>query len=158
MLHQNEFQKAVLKHSDMVFRIAYSWLQNTDDANDVSQDVFMHLYLTDTAFESEEHLRNWLVRVTINQCKKIFRTPWNCREDIDLYLNQLACEKEDYQELYLAITKLDKKYRIPILLYYIEGYSTREIADILSIGENTVSTRLRRAREKLRDYLKEDEP
>lgn len=155
MLNQQEFTRAAEKHMDTIYRVAYSWLKNSDDANDVTQEVLLQLYRTDKEFESDSHMKNWLIRVAINQCKKIFRSPWSKLEDIDEYAETLGFEQEDYRELFDAVMRLDQKYRVPLMLFYYEGYTTAEIASILKLPENTVSTRLSRARAKLKDYLGE---
>lgn len=155
MLNQQEFTRAAEKHMDTIYRVAYSWLKNSDDANDVTQEVLLQLYKTDKEFESDSHMKNWLIRVAINQCKKIFRSPWSKLEDIDEYAETLGFEQEDYRELFDAVMRLDQKYRVPLMLFYYEGYTTAEIASILKLPENTVSTRLSRARAKLKDYLGE---
>lgn len=155
MLNQQEFTRAAEKHMDTIYRVAYSWLKNSDDANDVTQEVLLQLYRTDKEFESDSHMKNWLIRVAINQCKKIFRSPWSKLEDIDAYAETLGFEQEDYRELFDAVMRLDQKYRVPLMLFYYEGYTTAEIASILKLPENTVSTRLSRARAKLKDYLGE---
>lgn len=155
MMNQHEFTAAVEQYSKLVYRVAYSWLGNSDDANDIAQEALVQLYMTDKEFESPEHLKNWLTRVTVNLCKKTFRTPWHRREDIEQYAETIPFEQEDYQYLFEAIMKLDKKYRVPLVLFYLEGYSTSEIAAMLKLGENTVSTRLRRAKAKLKLYLEE---
>ena len=84
------------KYMDTVFRVAYGWLKNPDDANDVTQDVLVELYKTDKAFESDAHLKNWLIRVTVNRCKMIFRSPWRRHEDIDDYAETLSFEQPRY--------------------------------------------------------------
>lgn len=156
MMTNEEFNKTVKVHSNMIFRIAFGWLKSIDDANDVLQDVMIQLYLTDKSFESEMHIKNWLSRVTINQCKKVFRAPWRRREDIDEYINTLSFEQPDYLDLFQAVMRLDKKYRVPLILFYYDGYSTKQISDLMNLPENTISTRLARARKQLREYLKED--
>lgn len=155
MLNKQEFTRAAEKHMDTIYRVAYSWLKNSDDANDVTQEVLLQLYRTDKEFESDSHMKNWLIRVAINQCKKIFRSPWSKLEDIDEYAETLGFEQEDYRELFDAVMRLDQKYRVPLMLFYYEGYTTAEIASILKLPKNTVSTRLFRARAKLKDYLGE---
>ena len=159
MFTNEEFTKIAEKYIDTIYRVAYSWLKNSDEANDVTQDVLIQLYKALKAckqFESEQHLKNWLIRVTINQCKMIFRSLWNKVEDIDDYADKLGFEEDDYRELFEAVMGLDKKYRVPLMLFYYEGYSTAEISFLLNIPEKTVSTRLFRAKAKLRDYLKEE--
>lgn len=156
MLTDREFEEIVQQYAKMIFRIAYSYLKSADDADDIVQDVLIRLFVSEKSFESREHLRSWLIRVTINECKKVFRAPWQKRENLDAYIQELFYEQKDYLDLYAAVMKLDKKYRLPLMLFYYDGFSTKEIAGFLKISENTVSTHLRRGKEKLRDYLKED--
>lgn len=155
-MSKEEFAVLAEKYMDTIYRVAYSWTKNSDDANDVTQDVLIQLYKSTKEFESDSHLKNWLIRVTVNQCKMIFRSPWSKMEDIGEYANTLGFEEESHLDLFQAVMNLDKKYRVPILLFYYEGYSTAEIASILGIPEKTVSTRLFRAKAKLKDYLKEE--
>lgn len=156
MFANETFADAATRHMDMIYRVAYGWLKNTDDANDVTQDVLLELYKTGRAFDSEEHLKNWLVRVTINRCKMLFRAPWRRTENIDDYAETLRWEEPEHADLFRAVMALDQMYRVPLVLFYCEGYSTAEVAGILGLNENTVSTRLRRAKAKLRDYLEEE--
>ena len=74
MFSNEAFAQNAEKYMDTVFRVAYGWLKNPDDANDVTQDVLIELYKTDKAFESDAHLKNWLIRVTVNRCKMLFRS------------------------------------------------------------------------------------
>ena len=156
MLTDEQFTQTAQKYMDMIFRVAYSWLRDSQDANDVTQDVLIQLYKTDKAFESDAHLKNWLIRVTVNQCKMLFRSPWRKTEDLETYAESLGFEEQAHSDLFEAVMKLDRKYRVPILLFYYEGYSTKEIASILKLPEKTVSTRLFRARKLLKADLEED--
>ncbi|MBQ0059713.1 MAG: RNA polymerase sigma factor [Lachnospiraceae bacterium] len=155
-MSNEEFTAIAQKYMDTIYRVAYSWTKNSDDANDVTQDVLIQLYKTTKDFESESHIKNWLIKVTVNQCKMLFRSPWKKMEDIEAYANTLGFEEASHLDLFQSIMNLDKKYRVPILLYYYEGYSTAETASLLGIPEKTVSTRLFRAKAKLKDYLKEE--
>ena len=155
-MSKEEFVIFAEKYMDTIYRVAYSWTKNSDDANDVTQDVLIQLYKTTKEFESDSHLKNWLIRVTVNQCKMLFRSPWHKMEDIGEYADTLGFEEESHLDLFRAVMNLDKKYRVPILLFYYEGYSTAEIASVLGIPEKTVSTRLFRAKARLKDYLKEE--
>ena len=150
-----QFVPLAQRYMDTVFRVAYGYLRSRSDADDVTQDVLIRLYKTDTAFENEEHLKRWLIRVTVNRCKNIFRSPWHRMEDIANYESTLIFEAPECRELFDAVMALDKRYRLPVLLYYYEGYSQKEIADMLSIPEETVRTRLFRARGKLKATLTE---
>lgn len=144
------------KYIDTIYRVAYSWTKDSHDANDVTQEVLIQLLKTTKEFESDSHLKNWLIRVAVNQCKMLFRSPWKKLEDISDYAETLGFEDQSNMELFQAVMKLDKKYRVPLMLFYYEGYSTREISALLDLPENTVSTRLFRAKGKLSDYLKEE--
>ena len=155
-MSNEEFATFAEKYMDTIYRVAYSWTKNPDDANDVTQDVLIQLYKTTKEFESDSHMKNWLIKVTVNRCKMIFRSPWSKMEDIENYGETLGFEDESYLELFQAVMNLDKKYRVPLMLFYYEGYSTAEIASLLGIPEKTVSTRLFRAKGKLRNYLKEE--
>ena len=150
-----QFAPLAQRYMDTIFRIAYSYLRSQADADDVTQDVLIQLYKTETAFESDDHLKHWLIRVTVNRCKNIFRSPWRKVEDIADYENSLTFEAPEHRELFDAVMALDKRYRLPVLLYYYEGYSQKEIAGLLSLPEETVRTRLFRARGKLKATLTE---
>ena len=155
-MSKEEFTAFAEKYMDTIYRVAYSWTKNSDDANDVTQDVLIPLYKTTKEFESDSHVKNWLIKVTVNQCKMLFRSPWRKMEDIGEYADTLGFEEKSHLDLFRAVMNLDKKYRVPLLLFYYEGYSTAEIASILGIPEKTVSTRLFRAKARLKDDLKEE--
>ena len=139
-----EFALAAERYMDTIFRVAYSYLRSKSDADDVTQDVLIQLYKTDTPFRDGEHLKRWLIRVTVNRCKNIFRSPWHRMEDIADYESALSFEAPECRELFDAV-----------LLYYYEGYSQKEIAEMLAVPEETVRTRLFRARGKLKTSLTE---
>ena len=155
-MSKEEFTAFAEKYMDTIYRVAYSWTKNSDDANDVTQDVLIQLYKTTKEFTSDSHVKNWLIKVTVNQCKMLFRSPWRKMEDIGEYADTLGFEEKSHLDLFRAVMNLDKKYRVPLLLFYYEGYSTAEIASILGIPEKTVSTRLFRAKARLKDDLKEE--
>ena len=151
-----EFKLLAEDYRDMIFRIAFSFLKSQADAEDVTQEVLLHLYETERVFDGREHIKNWLVKVTYNECRKLWRRPWRRHENIDDYAARLAFEDRTYQDLFCAVMKLDKTKRIVVVLYYLEGYQIQEIADLLQIPRGTVGTRLARARKKLKMYLEEE--
>ena len=152
---RDEFTACAEKYMYTIYRTAYSWTRSSHDADDVTQDVLLQLYRTDKVFASDAHLKNWLIRVTVNRCKMLFRSPWSRIDDLDSYAATLGFEEPLHLDLFRAVMRLDRKYRVPLLLFYYEGYSTAEIASLLEIPENTVSTRLFRAKAKMKDFLKE---
>ena len=152
---EQQFSPLAERYMDTVFRVAYSYLRCRDDADDVTQDVLIQLYKEDKAFESAAHVKNWLIRVTVNRCKHVLRAPWHKAADSADYDNSLSFEEPQCHELVDAVMALDRRYRVPVLLYYYEGYRQREIAGLLGIPEETVRTRLARARDKLKHILSE---
>ena len=152
---EQQFSPLAERYMDTVFRVAYSYLRSPADADDVTQDVLLQLYKTDKAFDDDAHVKNWLIRVTVNRCKNVLRAPWHRTEDIADYENSLSFEEPQCHELFDAVMALDRRYRVPVLLYYYEGYRQKEIAGLLDIPEETVRTRLARAREKLKHILSE---
>ena len=155
MFTDEQYTCLVKKYIDTVFRVALNYLKNRADAEDICQDVFLKLLQQKKPFESEEHIRSWLIRVTINACKNVLRSPWHRRESIDDHIPKLVFTKDGRGEMYYAVMELPLHYRIPLYLYYYEGYSTQQIAGILSMPKNTVCTRLSRARQLLRQELEE---
>lgn len=156
MLTNEEFAYAVSDHKDTVFRVAFNYMKNRDDADDITQTVFLKLFKSDITYENANHLRNWLIRVTINECKSVFRTPWRKMENIDDYVEHLAMPSAKHSELFSAVMAMPEKYRTIIYLYYYEEYSTDEIAGLLGIPAATVRTRLARGRKNLKNILVEE--
>ena len=153
---RRDFQKCVERYRDVVYRVAYSYLRSQADADDVTQNVFVKLYRSQTDFTDDEHLKAWLVRVAINECKSLFVLPWRKDEDIAEYENELPMEDDD-RGVFQAVMGLQKKYRIPVILYYYLGYSTDEVARLMGMPPATARTRLSRARAQLKDILGGDE-
>ena len=155
MFTDERFTVIAHKYMDTVFRLAFSYMKSRADADDITQNVLLKLYRYEGDFESESHLKNWLMRVTINECKSAFRSLWRKTEDIEEYANSLSLPSQDHSDLFEAVMGLPARYRLPIHLFYYEGYSTAEIARLLSLPEATVRTHLARGREKLRKILTE---
>lgn len=153
---ETEFIPLARRYMDTVFRVAYSHLRSRADAEDVTQEVLLALYRREQPFDSEEHAKHWLIRLTVSRCKSVFRSPWHRLEDICEYENSLVFEELRHRELFDAVMSLEQKYRLPVFLYYYEGYHQAEIANILGIPEKTVRTRLYRARGQLKSILTEE--
>lgn len=155
---EERFELAARTHGNTLFRVAYHAVGNRPDAEDVTQIVLLKLYQHSGEFKSEEHLKYWLLRVTLNECRRLLRTPWR-RKSVPLEDQAgLAAERSEGDGSVLeAVMALEGKYRVPIYLHYYEGLSVREIAQATGAKESTVQTRLQRAREKLRKSLTEEE-
>ena len=144
----------VEKFQSTVFRTAYSYTKNTSDSEDITQDVFLKLYSEKKTFASEENVKAWLIRVTINTSKNYLTSFWY-KHKSSLPENMTLREKSDYN-LLEVLNRLSKNYRIVIYLYYYEGYSVSEISSILKISESNVKARLKRGRDKLKAFLTDD--
>ena len=155
MFTDEHFTYLADKYMDTVFRLAFSYLKSQADADDITQNVLLKLYRTNTDFQSEAHLKNWLIRVTINECKQAFRSPWRRTEDIQDYANTLALPAEEHHELFQTVMSLPAKYRVVLYLYYYEDHTSDEIARMLDLPAATVRTRLARGRERLKKVLTE---
>ena len=157
-MEKTQFENYFKNYYALVFRIAFSELKSHADADDIVQDVFLKLLLYQPAFESTEHEKAWLIRVTINQCKDVLKSFFR-RNAVSLDgLLPVAVKQEpqDTQTLE-AVLSLPQKYRNVIYLHYYEGYAATEIADIMHKPVNTVYTMLARARKLLKEKLGGDE-
>ena len=156
MLTKQQFSCVVKKYIDTVFRVALNYTKSVPDAEDLTQDVFLALMQEEKEFSSEEHIRAWLIRVTVNHCKKWHRSPWRKHVPFEAYAAAQAMAEAD-RDVLQAVMALPRKYRIPIYLYYYEQYSTEEIAQILQRPKGTVCTQLSRGRDLLKLELQEGE-
>ena len=149
-----EIERVVNEYATMLLRVAYSQLNNRTEAEDAVQEVLLKYMEKAPVFQSEEHEKAWLLRVTINHCKNHLASAW-FRKRADLDEGIPALDNEEL-EVVSAVAALPVKYRAVVHLYYFEGYSTKEIAEILHSRPNTVSSRLSRARALLAKALKEE--
>ena len=152
----NEPGALARRYAPAVYRLAYARTGCQADAEDVMQEVFLRLVKAGPDFDSEEHAKAWLLRVASNCANDLFRLPWRRREE-PLDENLSAPERPEEGSVTQAVLSLPARYRIPIHLYYYEGYSVAEIARILGRSEGTVKSRLFRARDLLRNQLREEE-
>lgn len=144
---------------DTVHRVALAQTGSPSDADDVYQDVFLRLLEDATRFESDEHLKAWLLRVTINRCHDLARSSWNRRTEglRREHAEAAAPAPEAFQpDVWEVVGALPDHLRAVVHLFYAEGYSTDEIARIVGCQPATVRTRLHRAREQLRTSMEAD--
>ena len=155
-LTEQQFTYAVEAYGDMLYRVAFGWCKNRPDAEDMVQSAFVKYLRADKDFDSPEHERAWLIRVVINNCKKLMISPWRTRtEPLEDYAQSLYADAPEDGDLFLAVMSLPKKERVAVHLYYYEGYSVREIGKLLAVNESTIQSRLASARKKLKSKLKE---
>ena len=142
------------KYGDRLYAAAFNITRQRQDAEDAVQEALLRLYRSDKEFESEEHVKAWLIRVTINIAKSTCTSFWHRnRVPYEDYMDDIPFEDENDKDLMEAVLSLPDKYRIIVHLYYYEGYKTREIADTLKLSENTVKTRLLQSRKLLKNKL-----
>lgn len=152
MRSEQEVNKAIEQYSDMVFRLCMVNLKNTADAEDVFQTVFLKYALSSRAFESPEHEKAWLIRVTVNACRDLLKSFFR-KYTVPL---EEAPGQEIPPEQYAvleAVWSLPGDYREVVYLHYYEGYTAPEIAKMLRKNPNTIYTHLSRARDMLRELL-----
>ena len=147
---------AVERYSDMIYRTAYHALCDKNYAEDITQEVFLKLMRALPDFESDEHEKAWLLRVTLNMCATYNRKAI-AHPVVDLNDNTVRYdEKFEEHPVLSAVMELPEKYRNVVYLYYIEGYKVSEISKITGKNQNTVLSWLKRARERLKTILKEE--
>lgn len=147
-------EQVVLTYSDMIYGIAFRYMGNRPEAEDVYQETFLTYFKKEREFKSEEHRKAWLIKVTINNAKTLLmKRQYPDEIDESIADNDDPIKKEEAIDLRDAINKLKPEYKEAITLFYINDLPVREIAAVLGVTENTVKLRLTRARKKLKEFL-----
>jgi RNA polymerase sigma-70 factor (ECF subfamily) len=146
------FRKVYRQYAGTIYKISFSFLKNDEDAKDAVQEVFIKLLKSKKEYESDEHLKAWLIVTTSNHCKNIVTHWWWKRKSIEDN-NVVVEETSKDDEMYHLVLELPEKYKIPVYMYYYEGYNSREIAKILGKPESTIRTYLQKARKLLKEEL-----
>lgn len=138
-----------------VYRLAFSYVHNREEAEDLCQDAFLKLLCYRGTFEAPENCKAWLIRVTVNLAKNLLRSGRITRRaEQD---ENLPAPDGESRELLEAVRSLPSSYRAVVHLHYYEGYSAKEIARITGTTVTAVTTRLARARKKLKTMLSEED-
>lgn len=148
-------EKVIEACSDMVYRLAFARTGTKQDADDVYQEVFLRYLKKRPVFESEEHRKAWMLRVTVNCSNSFLASRWH--RDLAELPEDLPFEDKRQQDLYMELQHLPVKYRDVIHLFYYEELSVEEIGKALRRKPSTVRTQLTRAREMLRRFMKEED-
>lgn len=145
------------RYTNLLYRLCYSILLVREDAEDAVQDVFLKYYRKQPTFADEDHEKAWFIRVAVNHCKDILRRR-KLREFIPFSeVEELLAEKEaeaDDSGVLQALFELADRYRIVMILHYLEGYPVKEVARLCGISQSAVKMRLSRGREQLKERLK----
>lgn len=153
-LQEDDIEKVVLKYSNMIFKICLVLLCNEHDAKDAVQDTFYKYIKKATIFESEEHEKAWLITVATNTCKNMLRFKSMHRE-VDISLLYDYCELEEDWGILEDLMSIPYKFKVVMILHYVEGYKVREIAKIIGRTPSAVKMRLQKGRKLLKqEYLK----
>jgi len=149
------------RHADMMYRLALSHLQNSEDAADAVQDVFVKFITSTPEFNTPEHEKAWFIRATVNRCYDLLRRR-GVRDYVDLdEISEVLPDSETLHDpdergdVMRLLSLIPEKNRAAVVLHYLEGYSVERTAKALGIGVSAVKMRLARAREALRGRLGE---
>lgn len=146
--------RAMERYADTVRRLCAVHLKNDADTEDIFQTVFLKYVLSSDSFESEEHEKAWLIRVTVNACKDLLRDFFRRHTvSLDEVMERPAGLAPDYQDVWEAVFALPQKYRVVVYLHYFEDYTAPQISQILGKNVNTIYTLLTRSRQMLRERL-----
>lgn len=151
MRSEQDAKRAIELYSDMIRRICLLHLKNHADTEDVFQEVFLKYILRSDVFENAEHEKAWFIRVTVNACKDFLKSLFRRRTvPLEVLSEEAACVGPEYSEILEIVLSLPEKYKDTIYLHYYEGYTAKEIGELLNKKENTVYSLLSRGRELLR--------
>ncbi len=142
------------QYASTLFRVCAVQLGSSSDAEDVVQDVFLKYMSVMPIFNDAEHEKAWFLRVAINRCHDKRRSKFY-RDTVSLDSIVQFAKTEGQGYVLEELTKLPEKFRVPLVLHYVEGYSVKEVAEILELTESAVKVRLHRAREKLKIEIEE---
>lgn len=155
-------EHALSEWGALVYRIALNQTRSPFDADDVAQDVFVSLLQDETAFTDGEHLKAWLICVTINRCRALHRSAWKRHVDATDAASPAFSNLEApaqalvTSDVWDAVKRLSTDMRLIVHLHYYEGYPLEEIARLLGCNPSTVRTRLHRARKRLKLDLEQE--
>ena len=156
-MEREALKRIVETHAPSVYRLAYARTGNRDDAEDVMQEVFLRLMRAAPDFRDDEHAKAWLLRVAANCAGDLFRSAWRRKARPLEEAQGLTQPGQEMSSVLEAVMTLPSNYRIPLHLFYYEGYSVAEIARLLGKSEDVIRTRLHRGRGMLRRGLEGDE-
>ena len=145
-LEEQEAQRLVETYSDLILRLSYTYLNHTQDAQDICQTVFLKLWEKAPAFVSPDHERAWIIRTTANTCKDLLKSHWRKTTAPLEAAAAVPAPQPEEGSLLAAVNLLPPQYRAVIYLHYYEGYSAQEIARMLGKTPSAVASLLHRGR------------
>ena len=152
-MKKEELGELILASQDAMYHVAKTLLYNDADCADAIQEAIVKAFSKVDTLKKDAYGKTWLMRILINECYGIMRQEKRVVSLEDYRQEEKAEERQDYSELYEAIYRLPEEMRLSVTLYYLEGYSVREIAAMTEATESAVKNRLARARQRLRKEL-----
>lgn len=161
-MEKEKFAQLVWEARDTMYRVAKSILCSEADCEDAVSQAIVNGFSRLSSLKKDEYAKTWLIRIEIRECCRLYRLRRR-EESYEIYEDKQAgrpgtgmyCGNEEYSELYLAMQELALEYRVALVLYYLDGYSIKEIAEIQKTTAGTVKSRLSRGRQKLKKLLTE---
>ena len=152
-----EFEKKYHLYKDLLYRISFTYAKNQADAEDLLQEVFVKLLYQAPAFESTEHEKRWLIRVTVNLAKNFVKSTWSRQKDsLESHELEIPWTMDlEKQELLHEVLQLPDKCKAVVYLHYYEGYTCKEISKMLGLTLSAVKMRLKKGRSLLKMNLSE---
>lgn len=148
----DSIRELYLRNFDTLYRVSFMYLKNAHDAEDAVHNAFLKAIETGKRFESEKHEKAWLIRVASNICKNMLKAASRKNEPLSDNIPD-SCISGDAKDLLYALSDLPDNLKIPVYLFYYDGYSSDEIGQMLHITPSAVRSRLQKARELLRNVL-----
>lgn len=155
-LEEQEAQRLVETYSDLILRLSYTYLNHTQDAQDICQTVFLKLWEKAPAFVSPDHERAWIIRTTANTCKDLLKSHWRKTTAPLEAAAAVPAPQPEEGSLLAAVNLLPPQYRAVIYLHYYEGYAAKEIAALLGKTPAAVASLLHRGRRRLKTLLESE--
>ena len=154
-MDKDEFTAAVLAAEPTLYRVAKTMLRNEQDCADAAQQAILHAWERLHTLRSPQYFKTWLIRILINECQMLLRKR---KREVAYEEGVLAEEaaQQDYSDLYQHLMQLDISYRLPLVMYYFDGFKIREIADILEMSESAIKMRLNRGKLQLRTMFEKE--
>lgn len=154
-MDKEQLGSLIIESQETMYRVAKTLLRDDGDCQDAMQEAIVKAFAKVDTLRSDRLARTWLIRIVINECYTLLRRKQKLVYLEDYPREEQAQERRDYSELYEALERLPGPARICVTLYYLEGYSVKEIGAMLEIPESTVKNRLARARARMRSQLEE---
>lgn len=152
-MNKEQFTTEVLEAEKSLYHIAKSILRNDEDCADAIQNAVLHAFEKLHTLQNEMYFKTWLTRILINECNYIIRSRKEQVSYEDYYEAEASVQEEEYSEVFEAVMELEDNYRIPFVLFYVEGFSIKEICQILKLSQSTAKMRLHRGRKLLKERL-----